>query len=81
MNQYFWGKKSYHIWRLQLLPSRKISYVDAIVVNAFHATFEILSTAGTWLTRERYASKGDLWEKNNNKTFILYSTLKNNICI
>lgn len=64
MSQHFGGEKSYHIWGFQFLPSRKVSYVDAIVVNTFHAAFEILATAGTWLTRERYAPKGYLGKQN-----------------
>ena len=65
VSQHFRGKKTYHVGGLQLLPSREISYVDAVVVNALHAAFEILSTAGAWLPRERYASKGYLWEKKH----------------
>lgn len=56
-------RRSYHIWGLQLLPSGEIGYVDAIVVDALHAAFEILPAAGAWLPRERYASEGYLREK------------------
>lgn len=51
---------SYHVRRFQFLPLGKVSDIIAIVVDALHAAFEILSTIRTWLPRKRHASKGYL---------------------
>lgn len=57
-------EQTYETRSVQFFSSGQVSDVLSIVVDAFHAAFEVSSTSWDWLPRIRHSSESQLHGKN-----------------